>query len=75
MRIEFEVTGPLAVELAQAVSETNCSPRRFVREVVENALAERRLPGVRVATQCPEALQALKGKRVRRTGDAPKKQH
>jgi hypothetical protein len=39
----------LAASLHAASAESNCPPATFLHELVESALAERRLPGVRQA--------------------------
>lgn len=66
-QIELELADELAAELKAAAQESNCSPARFTREVVESALAERRLPRVRLSLMS-EATQALHGARVRDGG-------
>jgi hypothetical protein len=48
IQIELELPEPLAAELKAAAEESHCSPARFTRETLEAALAERRLPRVRL---------------------------
>jgi hypothetical protein len=59
MRIQFslDLPEPLAAELKQAAQETSCSPSQFTRETLEAALAERRLPRVRVELMTAHAAR------------------
>jgi hypothetical protein len=57
IQIELELPEELAAELKQAAQETNCSPARFTRETLGAALAERRLPRVRVELMAAHAAR------------------
>lgn len=58
MELKFSLKLPTAMnlELLRACRESNCTPKQFAAEVIESALASRRLPNVAIGTHGPRVL-------------------